>query len=218
MSIGVQLTPADGRILQEMATDWRGATRQQKRSGKRNWSGVSNALVDTVRKGRVSSATAATFEHDGDVQIDGEIEVWERILPSEVEPFSPTEDYITGNFVRFTAGAYDEDTSYSGGDFALYSGSVYEANTSTTGTWDAGDWDLIDTAGIKRAKVSISAGDYTASEWDDVDDEADELIDRNEETVTVPNPFDSAPVEGARIEWDSQGIRVLTCHAPEDWE
>jgi hypothetical protein len=41
---------------------------------------------------------------------------------------------------------YDSGESYSVGNTVLHSGSYYQCNTDTTGTFDAGDWDLLGTS------------------------------------------------------------------------
>lgn len=88
---------------------------------------------------------------------------------------------------------YDSGESYVVGNFARESGTLYRCNTNTTGTFDSGD-------------------------WDEIADETDvELIDRTATVVTVKHRFHEAPPEGALVEWDSQGIRILTCDAPGDW-
>lgn len=134
--------------------------------------------TEVIRKGRVSTATAATFAHDGDVETGGELEVWEVIPVADVADYDTAESYVAGNFVR-------------------ESGTLYRCNLATAdpaGAFDAGDWDAITPETDLR------------------------LIDRTQDTVTVKHSFHEAPPEGALVEWDSQGIRILTCDAPADWE
>jgi hypothetical protein len=133
--------------------------------------------VLTVRRGRVSTATVATFTHNGDVEVGGELEVWEVIPVASVADYDTAGSYVPGNFAR-------------------EAGALYRCNTATgdpAGAFDAGDWDAITPETDLR------------------------LIDRTQPTVTVKHSFHEQAPEGALVEWDSQGIRILTCDAPADW-
>lgn len=133
---------------------------------------------DEVRTGRISTATAATFAHDGDVATAGELEVWETILPADVADYDTAESYTVGNFAR-------------------ESGTLYRCKFAT------GD----------------PAGAFDAADWDSITPETDlRLTDRTQATVTLKHWFHEVAPEGALVEWDSQGIRILTCDAPADWE
>lgn len=203
--------------LVDMVRDWRGQPRKAQRKGKKNYGPKGTPTLGGVLTGRVSTATAAVITEGGDVTVPGEVEAWQAIRRNSVLPFDEAEGYVVGNFVTITADPYDEAESYSIGDWSSHSGSVYKANAATTGVRDAGDWDLVDTIGIKRANTTVTASAYDGAEWDNVPDDADYLIDRNQETVTLKHQETEAPVEGVLVKWIGGEIVWMSCSAPTEW-
>lgn len=133
-----------------------------------------NTGAGLVIVGRVATCTAATFESGGDVYTLGVINLWERILPVDVEDYDPGVSYLVGNYAR-------------------QGGTLYRCIAPTTGTFSGGSWSAI------TPETDV------------------ELIDRNKATIEIKHRFHKVAPEGALIELDADGIRILTCDAPTGW-
>jgi hypothetical protein len=208
--------PTEDGIV-DMLRDWRGRPKQAPRKGKKGWGPKGQPTLGGVLTGRVSTSTAAVITEGGDITVPGELEAWQAIRRNSVGPFDEAEGYVVGNFVLISADPYDEAESYSIGDWSSHSGSVYKANTATTGTRNAGHWTLVDTIGIKRANTTVTASAYDGAEWDDVPDDADYLIDRNQATVTLPHQETEVIAEGVLVKWIGGEIVWMSCSAPTEW-
>lgn len=210
-----QFDDATEEEILEVVREWRGQRRGGRRAPKRNYGPKGGGGGGLVSWGLVASATAASWSNVDNALTLGELEAYPLVPPSNLPGFSAAASYALGDLIYLTAAPYDADGSYSVGQTALYSGSAYRCTTATSGAWDAGDWALMDTQGVKRATAAISPGNYNGAQWADV--VGDEFVDRDADTVTLPLRFTAEPPEGALVGWTAGQIVVLTCDAVEGW-
>lgn len=87
------------------------------------------------------------------------------MIYSVAKNYDPTHNYQAGDYISYVPEAeyYDEDETYSRGDFCVYDNYIFECDTSsTTGTFDPSAWKI---AGVMYKCLEATTGTFNPSKW-----------------------------------------------------
>lgn len=167
------------------------------------WAEIPTGVSDGYVQGVVVSSTVAQLLNGGKVLNEGQVIARAFRTKEQLDPFDRSVSYVLDDLVWLTAPAFNENTDYVSGDKVTSGGNVYRAPgaIASGSAFNAGDWTLEDTEGVKCANTTTTAdADYDGAEWDDLPDE-EGYIETNEPGTVLRNPYDNAPSAGSIIGW-----------------